>query len=82
MSKWSSTTAYAALIIAVGGFVLGILALLAKAPLTALGTVATAWLGAYAANEWSYYFRDKEAAEAGKPATSVVVNVPEGATVS
>jgi hypothetical protein len=80
MSKWSSTTAYAALIIAVGGFVLGILALLAKAPLTALGTVATAWLGAYAANEWSLYFRDKEALERSAP--SVVVNTTGQATVS
>jgi hypothetical protein len=81
VSKWSSTTAYAALIIAVGGFVLGVLALLAKQPLTALATVATAWLGAYAANEWSYYFRDKEAAENAAP--TVVVNAPaETVTVS
>jgi hypothetical protein len=86
MSKWSSTTAYAALIIAVSGFVLAILALVANAPITAAATAIVAHLGANAANEWSYYFRDKEAAEraanAPAPTPTVVVNNPVPMAVS
>jgi hypothetical protein len=81
MSKWSTSTAYAALFIGLGGFVLAILAILAKSPLAAIAWVGTAGLGAYAMNAWSVYFRDKEAAEAATPPV-VVVNSQQPVTVN
>lgn len=81
MSRWSTFTAYAALFIGLGGFVLAILAILAKSPLAAIAWVGAAGLGAYSMNAWSVYFRDKEAAEA-VTAPTVVVNTQQPATVS
>lgn len=79
MSKWSSFAAYASMFIALGGFVLGILALLAKEPITAAGTAIVAMVGAYAMDVWATYFRNKENAES-VPTPTVIVNAP--ATVS
>lgn len=81
MSKWSTATAYASLIVGSVFFVWAVLALLAGSNMAAGASALIGMLGAYLLDAWSVYFRDKEAAEHSTP--TVVVNAPsETVTVS
>lgn len=80
MSKWSTFTAYASLIVASVFFVWSILTLLAGNNLAAGASALIGMLGAYMLDAWSVYFRDKEAAENAAP--TVVVNAPSNEPVT